>query len=104
MQNARHNIDEFGAEVARIEERRQSVVDKIGDQNDTLEYLHYDLRDAMAQAESRWHEWRVEREAGPLPHRSQVMPWARGCEEDDRFRRSLATSLLASITSVYSSA
>ena len=98
MQNARHNIDEFGAEVARIEERRQSVVDKIGDQNDTLEYLHYDLRDAMAQAESRWHEWRVEREAGPLPHRSQVMPWARGCEEDDRFRRSLATSLLASIT------
>jgi len=97
MQNARRNIDEFSEEVARVEERRQSIVDKIGDRNDTLEDLHYDLHDAMAQAESRWHEWRVEREARPLSHRSQIMPWARGCEEDDRFRRSLAASLLVSI-------
>jgi outer membrane biosynthesis protein TonB len=97
LRSARRKIDEFGAEIARVEDRRQSVMDKIGDQNDVLEYLHYDLRDAMAQEESRRNEWLVEREVDNLPHRTQVMPWARGCEEDDRFRRSLAASLLVSI-------
>jgi outer membrane biosynthesis protein TonB len=98
IRNAQHNIEKFNEEVARVEARRQAVVDKIGDQNNVLEYLHYDLRDARAQAESRWHEWLVEREAGTLRHRAQVMPWARGWEEDDRFRRSLAASLLVSLT------
>ena len=91
-------LDEFNAEVAGVEARRQAAVDKIGDQNDVLEYLHYDLRDARAQAESRWQEWRVEREVVALTRRTQVMPWARGTEEDARFRRSLAASLLVSLT------
>jgi outer membrane biosynthesis protein TonB len=97
LEHARSMIGEFNAEVARVETHRQSIVDKIGDQNDVLESLHYDLRDAMAQAESRWHEWLVERDASPLPLRCQVMPWARGCEEDERFRRSLAASILVSL-------
>ena len=95
--HAQRKIEEFNAEVARVEAHRQTIVDKIGDQNDVLESLHYDLRDAMAQAESRWHEWLVERDASPLPLRSQVMPWARGCEEDERFRRSLAASIVVSL-------
>ena len=37
-----------------------------------LEYLHYDLHDARAQAESRWQEWLVEREVVALPRRAQV--------------------------------
>jgi outer membrane biosynthesis protein TonB len=97
LRGARRKIDDFGSEIARVEDRRQSVIDKIGDQNDVLDYLHYDLRDAIAQEESRRNEWLVEREADRLPNRAQVMPWARGCEEDDRFRRSLAVSLLVSI-------
>jgi outer membrane biosynthesis protein TonB len=97
IRNARGNIEKFNVEVAAVEERRQSVVDQIGDQNNALEHLHYDLRDAMAQAESRLHEWVIEREDANFPQRQQVMPWARGCEEDDRFRRSLAASILVSI-------
>lgn len=97
LQYARSKIEAFNAEVARVEAHRQSIVDKIGDQNEVLESLHCDLRDAMAQAESRWHEWRVEREAGPMPLRRQIMPWARGGEEDERFRRSLAASILVSL-------
>jgi outer membrane biosynthesis protein TonB len=96
--NARRKIDEFSGEIARVEERRQSVMDKIGGQNEVLEDLHYDLRDAMAEEESRRNEWLVEREVNKLPYRAQVMPWARGCEEDNRFRRSLAAALLVSIT------
>jgi outer membrane biosynthesis protein TonB len=97
LRNAHHKIHEFREEVAGVEARRQSVVDKIGEQNDVLDCLHYDLRDAMAQEESRRSEWLIEREISDLPNRAQVMPWARGCEEDDRFRRSLAASLLVSI-------
>jgi archaellum component FlaC len=97
IEHALDRIEEFNAEVARVETRRQSIVDQIGDQNEALESLHYDLRDAMAKAESRWHEWAVEREASPLPARQQVMPWARGCEEDEQFRRSLVASFLVSL-------
>lgn len=98
IQNARRMLAEFNAEVAGVEDRRQAVLAKIGDQNNVLEDLHYDLRDARAQAESRWQEWLVEREVVTLPRRAQVMPWARGTEEDARFRRSLAASLLVSMT------
>lgn len=97
IRRARRRIDEFGDEVASVEARRQAIVEKIGSQNDVLDYLHYDLRDAMEREEERKNEWIVEREPDELPYRAQVMPWARGCEEDQRFRKSLGTSLAASV-------
>jgi hypothetical protein len=95
LARARRKIDEFGEEVAQVEERRQAVIEKINDQNDVMDYLHYDLQDAIEREESRRREWVVERDIDSLPHRAQVMPWARGCEEDDRFRKSLVSSLAA---------
>ena len=95
IQYARRKIDEFGEEIAEVEQRRQAVTDKINEQNDSLDYLHYDLRDAIEREESRQNEWLVERDTRDLPHRAQIMPWARGCEEDERFRKSLGVSLAA---------
>jgi len=97
LRNARRKISKFGDEVARVEERRAAIVHKVGDQNSVLDFLHYDLRDAIEREEARQREWLVERELPELPHRAQVMPWARGCEEDQRFRKSLGTSLAASL-------
>jgi len=97
LRNARRKINEFGEEVALVEERRDAILQKVGRQNDVLDYLHYDLQDAIEREEARKNEWLVEREADELPHRSQVMPWSRGCEEDQRFRKSLGTSLAASL-------
>ena len=97
LQYARRNIDEFGDEIRRIEERRLSICDKIGDQNLALDRLHYDLQDVIEREENRKNEWLVERDPDELPYRAQVMPWARSCEEDQRFRRSLATSITASV-------
>lgn len=97
IHGARRRIDEFGEEIADVEERRQSITDKINDQNDSLDYLHYDLRDAIEREESRQNEWLVERDIEDVPYRAQVMPWARGCEEDERFRKSLGVSLAASL-------
>ena len=97
LRSARRKIDEFGEQIARVEGRRQTIVDKIGDQNDVLDYLHYDLSDAVERYENRKNEWLVEREVDALPYRAQVMPWARGCEEDKRFHKSLGSSLAASL-------
>lgn len=92
---ARRNIDAFAEEVARVKERRLSIVDEIGQQNQVLDVLDFDLRDAMEREESRRAEWLVEREAREAPYRAQVMPWARGCEEDQRYRKTLGSSMLA---------
>ncbi len=97
LRHARNKIDKFGAKVARVEERREAIIDKIGNQNSALDYLHYDLQDVIEFEESRKNDWVEEREVVEMPYRAQVMPWARGGEEDQRLRRSLAASLAASI-------
>ena len=79
----RGKINEFTDEIARIEDRRDAVLDKIGDKNRSMDYLYYDLRDAAEREESRKAEWIVEREEPKLPARKLVMPWSRGYEEDD---------------------
>ena len=97
LQNAQHEIEVFGKEIARIEEWRQDLVEKMDEQNRNLDYLHYELLDAVEREEKRKYAWLIEREADETKHRAQVMPWARGCEEDQRFRRSLGSSLAASL-------
>ncbi|MFW2405118.1 MAG: AgmX/PglI C-terminal domain-containing protein [Gammaproteobacteria bacterium] len=97
LKHARHKLDAFGNTLAQVQERRQSIIEEIGGQNETLQFLHSDLLDAMEEEEKRKYEWKVEREVGNLYTRNQIMPWARGCEEDERFRRSLAGSFLAAI-------
>jgi hypothetical protein len=54
------------------------------------------LLDVIEQQESRKNEWLVERELTDAPKHVLVMPWTRGNEEDQRFRKSLWSSLAAS--------
>jgi len=96
IRSARRKADEFGEEIARVEDRRVSLVDKINAQNNSLDVLHYDLRDAMERDELRKNEWLVEHDPVEAPYRLQIMPWSRGVEEDQRFRKSLGTSLAVS--------
>jgi len=97
LRYARNKIEAFGDEIADVENRRQTVLDKIGEQNSELDYLHYDLRDAVEREESRRNEWVVQRAANDPQYREQVMPWARGCEEDERYRKTLGASVLLSL-------
>jgi len=97
LRYARNKIEEFGDEIAEVEIRRQTVLDKIGEQNSELDYLHYDLRDAIEREEDRRSEWVVQRAANDPQYREQVMPWARGCEEDERYRKTLGASVLLSL-------
>ncbi len=91
---AHRRIDEYGAEIIALEKKRDGILEQIDGQNFTLDCLHYDVLDAAEREESRRAEWVVEREADELPDGKQIMPWARGEEEDQRFRRSLAASVL----------
>jgi hypothetical protein len=97
LQDAQRRIDDFGDEVGRVESRRQSIVEKLQDQNQELDYLHYDLLDAIERQEQRQNAWMVERDANEASDRIQIMPWTRGCEEDRRFRKSLGSSMAASL-------
>ncbi len=97
LRGARARIDSFAAEIAAAKERRFRIVEKMDDRNDELDDIHYELSDVMEREEKRRGEWLVEREPDPLPRRTQVLPWARGFEEDMRFRRSLGGSMAASV-------
>ena len=90
-------IEGYHQDIVRIQNRREEIIDKIGDQNYALDALHYDLRDAMETEESRKNEWLIENDQASIAQRAQIMPWARACEEDDRFRRSLGASILVSL-------
>ncbi len=94
LRYAKNKIEKFGEEIAEVEYRRQSVLKKITDQNSELDYLHYDLQDAVEREENRRSEWVVQRAANDPQYHEQVMPWARGCEEDERYRKTLRGSIL----------
>jgi len=96
IQKAREKIHDYGELILVTEKRRQKVVEKIGGQNVSLDCLHYDLSDVLQREEERQSQWTVEREPDSLPAHTVVMPWARGTEEDERYRKSLGSSLLAS--------
>lgn len=91
---ARRRIDCFEAELAALNDRRRKIANKVGDQNQLLEHLDYSLAEALEEEEERKAEWLIERGESKLPFHRQVMPWARGFEEDNRFLRMLAASVL----------
>jgi hypothetical protein len=97
LASAQQKIDDYSSEINRIEDQRDSILEQIGGQNQELDLLHYNLLDVVEQEESRKNEWLIERDADEVPYHSQVMPWTRGNEEDQRFHKSLGTSLAASV-------
>lgn len=94
---ARDRIQEFGESVIDVEERREGIVAKIGDQNFELDGLHYDLLAALEREEVRRNEWLVEREPDEPVRHAMIMPWQRNGEEDERYRKSLGSSLAAAL-------
>ena len=91
---AEQSTDAFSGELAKIEERRASVFDQIGDQNEILDCLDYEFRDLMEREERRQTEWLVECEPRPLPQRNTIMPWTRGAEEDQVANRLVSSAVV----------
>jgi len=94
----RERIDAFRVELAALETRRRGVLASIDSAREDIEILGEDLYDFEQQEARRKEEWLVERELDLSPARPVVMPWARGGEDDWRFRKALAVSVLASVS------
>jgi outer membrane biosynthesis protein TonB len=97
LHEVRERADAFESGIKEIEDRRASIMHSVDDVNAALDVLHYELTDAIELDESRKSEWIVEREESEVPYRAQIMPWMRGLEEDQRFHRALAASIVACI-------
>ncbi len=89
----RQRVDAFGDRIGEIEGRRQVVLDQQLHALEDVELLEDEIFEAQLREEERKLEWEIEREISALPPRVPVMPWARGDEADQRFRRSLGVSL-----------
>ena len=93
----RTRIDAFQQRLSQIEAGRQSILAKIEHEEENGRYVEDDLYELKRAEEERKREWIVECEMRPLPERPTIMPWTRGGEDDPRFRRALAMSLLVSL-------
>ncbi len=97
IRRARMRLDAFQKRLDEVEGRRQAIAETIRQDQEAIAFLEDDLFEAQEEEELRKLEWIVEREISALPVRRQLMPWARGREEDQRFHKSLAASLLISL-------
>ena len=94
---ARGRIEAFQKRLSEIEERRDALLDEIEQQQRSGWFIEEDILEAQEQAERRAQEWTIEREVESFPFHTLVMPWTRGGEEDQRFRKALAISLLLAL-------
>ena len=97
LDHAREQIGKYHEAIVEVENRRDAISEEIKQQDVELDYLHYDLQDIIEQEEAANGEWVLERDDAELPRRALVMPWARGYEEDRRFRISLGGSVAAAL-------
>ena len=98
LRAARGRVSAFQAQLGALDERRAGILAKIGREEENLEILGEDLYQLREEEERRKREWVLERDISPLPHHAQFMAWARGGEDDKRFRKTLAASLLVSLS------
>ena len=93
----RSRVDEFQRRLGVTESSREAVLDKLRCEEENSELLQDDALEAQWQEEQRKLEWIVDREIGEVADRPSIMPWTRGGEDDQRFRQSLAASLLVGL-------
>jgi hypothetical protein len=97
LDDARARIASFESRVGEIDSRRKALLEQVERQQDAAWLIEDDFTEAREEEERRKYEWIVEREVGALHARELVMPWARRGEDDQRFRKTLATAVLVSL-------
>ncbi len=94
LRRARDRAESFQKRIGGIEARRRALVEQIREHEFQAGLIEDDLFDAQEEEELRKLDWIIERELKELPARELVMPWTRRGEDDRRYRKSLAVSLL----------
>jgi len=97
LRRARQHVEVFQRRIGEIEGRRQGLVTQLEQEQSRAFLLEDDVFEAQEEEERRRQEWIVEREIGAAANRALVMPWAKGGEDDRRYRKSLLSSLLVCV-------
>lgn len=97
IREVRERMSGFDSRIGEIERKRHALLDQIKQGQEILDILEYDLLELEEQEEARNAEWVVERDDIVIPERLMTMPWSRRGEEDQRYRKALAASLLIAI-------
>jgi outer membrane biosynthesis protein TonB len=97
LRGVRDRVSEFQAQLGELDEGRQAILTKIKLEEENLKILGEDIYHVREAEERKKLEWVVERDVSSVPFRVQIMAWARGGEDDIRFRKALGGSLLAGL-------
>jgi hypothetical protein len=97
VRRIRTHVDEFQRRLGVTESKREAVLEKIRCEEENSEILEDDALEARWQEEQRKLEWIPEREIGGVAERASILPWESGGEDDWRFRKTLAASLLTGL-------
>jgi hypothetical protein len=97
LHGLRDRIDAFQQQLGRVESARHDVLARVAREEENGDWIEDDLDELHRLEEQRKEEWLLERELDEDPARPVIMPWARGGEDDQRFRRSLALALMLSL-------
>ena len=97
LERVRARIEGFEKEVAEVEAHRDELLEAVERKQDEADWVAGEILELERKVEERQNEWEIERDPGEIPIRASIMPWARGGEDDARFRKTLALALLASL-------
>jgi hypothetical protein len=97
IRTARSRVETFQRRLSETENNRAALLEKIRCEEQNGEILEDDALEAQWQEEQRKLEWIVEREVGGVPERPSILPWTSGGEDDRRFHKTLAASLLTGL-------
>lgn len=97
LRQVRSRVDEFDKQLHEVEEHRQMLLDTIQLEEDVADDLSASILEAERLEEERLNEWLMERDDPDFFVRESNMPWMRGGEDDRRFRKTLAVSLLLTL-------
>ena len=97
LERVRARVEGFEKEIANVEARREELLDEIERKQDEADWVAGEILELERKVEERQNEWEIERDPGAIAIRTLIMPWARGGEDDERFRKTLAISLLVSL-------
>lgn len=93
LERVRARIEGFEKQIAEVEARREELLDAVQRKQDEADWVAGEILELERKVEERQNEWEIERDPGTIPIRPSIMPWARGGEEDERFRRTLGLAL-----------
>jgi outer membrane biosynthesis protein TonB len=97
VERARRRIDEYRERIRSVADARRNAAQRLTEGRGVLSILEDDWQELQEREEERANEWVIEREMDPPVERPVKMPWTRGGEEDQRFRKSLGSSLAVAL-------